>query len=162
MITIYFDGSCSPTNPGFTGGIGAVINLNAEKRTISKQVKSSFIISSNVTEYMALIAALELLIEKGLENEQIQVYGDSALVIQQMQGLKNIGNGFYVEQAVKCKELVKRFTNIRFQWIPREMNAEADSLADMRKRKQKKFVEKIVTCERRVRKLDKEYQSVCA
>jgi len=76
------------------------------------------------------------LIEKGLENEQIQVYGDSALVIQQMQGLKNIGNGFYVEQAVKCKELVKRFTNIRFQWIPREMNAEADSLADMRKRKQ--------------------------
>ena len=139
-----------------------MINLNAEKRTISKQVKSSFIISSNVTEYMALIAALELLIEKGLENEQIQVYGDSALVIQQMQGLKNIGNGFYVEQAVKCKELVKRFTNIRFQWIPREMNAEADSLADMRKRKQKKFVEKIVTCERRVRKLDKEYQSVCA
>ena len=139
-----------------------MINLNAEKRTISKQVKSSFIISSNVTEYMALIAALELLIEKGLENEQIQVYGDSALVIQQMQGLKNIGNGFYVEQAVKCKELVKRFTNIRFQWIPREMNAEADSLADMRKRKQKKFVEKIVTCERRVRKLDKEYQAVCA
>src|SRR3990167_7241548 len=162
MIEIHFDGSCSPTNPGFTGGIGAVINLNAEKRTISKPVKSNFIISNNVTEYMALIAALELLIEKGLEQEWIQVYGDSALVIQQMQGLKNIGNGFYVEQALKCKELVKRFTNIKFQWIPREMNAEADALADMRKRKQKKFVEKIVTCERRVRKLDKEYQSVCA
>src|SRR3990167_1654391 len=161
MITIHFDGSCSPTNPGFTGGIGAVINLNAEKRTISEQVKSSFIISSNVTEYMALIAALELLIEKGLDQEQIQVYGDSALVIQQMQGLMNIGQGFYVEQALKCRKLVKRFKHIRFQWIPRERNAEADALADMRKRKQKKFVEKIVTCERRTKKLDKEYQSVC-
>src|SRR3990167_4152006 len=108
---------------------------------------------------MALIAALELLLEKGLDQEQVQVYGDSALVIQQMQGIKNIGNGFYVEQALKCKELVKRFTNIRFQWIPREMNAEADALADMRKWKQRKFVEKIVTCEHRTKKFNKEYQA---
>ena len=52
-----------------------------------------------------------------------------------------------------------------------EMNAEADKLADMRRKqsrnnnktlKQQKFVEKIITCERRVRKLDKEYQAVCA
>ena len=173
MITIHFDGSCSPTNPGFTGGIGAVINLNGEKRTISKQVKSSFIISNNVTEYMALVAALELLLAKGLEQEQVQVYGDSALVIHQMQGLMNIGKGFYVEQALKCRKLVGKFKNIKFQWIPREMNAEADMLADMRRRKQqvnngektvkqRKFVEKIVTCERRVRKLNKEYQDVCA
>jgi len=75
MITIHFDGSCAPTNPGFTGGIGAVIKFNGLKRTISKQVKSSYINASQ---------------------------------------------------------------------------------------KQKKFVEKIVTCERRVRKLDKEYQAVCA
>ena len=43
-----------------------------------------------------------------------------------------------------------------------EMNAEADKLADMRSQKQKKFVEKIVTCEHRTKKFNKEYQAVCA
>jgi ribonuclease HI len=40
-----------------------------------------------------------------------------------------IHNGLYYKYAIKAKELVSKFPNIKFNWIPRELNTEADELS---------------------------------
>lgn len=46
-----------------------------------------------------------------------------------MNGIYKIGEGFYRPQALECQHIAKDFIDIKFTWIPREQNAEADWLA---------------------------------
>ena len=88
--------------------------------------------SSNVAEYSALIYALQYLVKEGLNRETIVVRGDSALVIKQMSGHMRIGRkGLYRPFAFKAMDLVSEFSNIKFAWIPREFNTQADELSTM-------------------------------
>src|SRR3990167_9654367 len=113
MIELNFDGSCGPTNPGFTGGIGVVIRQNGEIiHTISQRTKSRHIFSNNSMEYAALNAGLEYLIANDLRNEETHCYGDSNLVIMQMSRKSKSGNGFYRNEGLKCSGLVREFSSI--------------------------------------------------
>ena len=132
MIEVYFDGACGPRNPGGKCGGGAAIYKDEE---LIAEIADRYVplikgrTSNNVGEYYGLIQALEYLIKEGLNEELIEVRGDSNLVISQMNGKWRIKAGTYIEQALIAKELKKQFSKIRFLWIPREQNERADELS---------------------------------
>ena len=121
-------------NPGGTASFGAVVFKGEGRvwecsrlfRPIPGREHET---SNNVAEYAGFIAILEFLLEKGWEKEEVLVFGDSNLVIQQMFGDWQIRHGFYVPLALKAKGLVRRFPNMTGEWIPRERNGIADELS---------------------------------
>lgn len=130
-VFIFFDGACAPINPCGHMGIGCYIEED-NKRIFeySGYVPESFDNSNNLAEYMALENALDFILENGMQNEKIQVYGDSMLVIKQMNNRWRIKGGRYYESAIRCKEKVENIKNIQFTWIPREQNFLADELSN--------------------------------
>jgi ribonuclease HI len=134
MIKVYFDGACEPKNPGGTASFGVVI-LKGKKRIyeasdIFKPVKGKEKeTSNNVAEYSGFLDALEWLVENGCQDKEIEIFGDSKLVIEQMFGSWAMRKGFYIPIAKKAKSILKKFKNITGTWIPREENSIADELS---------------------------------
>lgn len=132
MIRINFDGACGPKNPGGRCGGGAVIIKDNE---ILAEIFDEYIpfnkqeTSNNLGEYYGLLKALQFLVNSNLQDETVDVYGDSNLVISQMQGKWRIKNGIYKDIAWKTRLYSKKFKFIRFNWIPREENEWADALS---------------------------------
>lgn len=84
--------------------------------------------SSNASEYFALLDALDALERHHLTNKDIIIYTDSQVLARQMSGEWKAVKGFYLEYYLKAKSVKEKFPNIKFQWIPREENEEADAL----------------------------------
>jgi ribonuclease HI len=136
LIIGYFDGACEPHNPGGAMGFGALIILGGEiLYTESGMLPAAKTNSNNVAEYRALIMLLERLMAMEMADQQIEIRGDSNLVIKQMSGdwkIKTNGGGLYVPMAQKARALAAKFKHLRFKWIPREQNCQADELSKLR------------------------------
>lgn len=133
-VVSYFDGACEPKNPGGNMGMGAfVLNKKRERIfTYSEYIASSKLegqTSNNIAEYMSLIKVLEFFVKENLQSEKIIICGDSQLVIKQMTGEYGCNGGLYTPYYKKAIELSKQFSNIRWEWIPREKNSVADELS---------------------------------
>lgn len=131
-ITLHFDGSCEPYNPGGRIGYGFVVKDRASGTVIHSDfggVDFHPDNSNNVAEYMALCFALKWLRQNGHAKNKIRVYGDSMLVVNQMNGDWSIKEGRYKKTAIECTKEIKAFSDISFKWIRREENAEADELS---------------------------------
>src|SRR5439155_6224773 len=128
MIVINFDGLCEPVNPGGTATFGYLIKDDAGLILASKSglVGKGPAMSNNVAEYAALCEALEFLLKNNRENSPIEVRGDSALVVNQMSGKWKFRKGLYREKYQEALRLRAQFADLRFLWIPREQNEEAD------------------------------------
>ncbi len=85
--------------------------------------------SNNVAEYAALCEALEFLLKKKREDSTIEVRSDSTLVVNQMSGKWKLRKGLYREKYLEAIRLRTQFAQLRFRWIPREDNEEADGLS---------------------------------
>lgn len=120
----YFDGACEPTNPG-NMGIGAI--LLHDGKTISTVSKATGWGTNNIAEYDALIALLELAVEKNATN--LVICGDSQLVIRQMEGGWRVKNEGLVPRYQEAQTLVATLPGVRFAWIRRELNGLADDLS---------------------------------
>ena len=128
---IYFDGGCSPCNPGKIT-IGAVV-VKCGSTTIFKDSlleEHEELMSSNYAEYVGLDLAINWLLEN--EFVEAKIYGDSDLVIKQMQGKYKIKDGRIYSS--KAKEVLNKITSnglgnkLQFYWISRNYNQEADAL----------------------------------
>lgn len=82
--------------------------------------------TSNVAEYLALIAGLAAAVEGCIGC--LHVMGDSRLVIRQMQGEWGCHSERLRPLYEKAWDLAREFDRIGFEWIPRERNEEADEL----------------------------------
>lgn len=129
--TMYCDGACSG-NPG-DSGIGVVIELSDEdaeglnkkkSHTISEYIG---IATNNIAEYSALIGGLAKARSLGIT--RIRVFLDSELVVKQLNGLYKVKNEKLKPLWEKAVELLRHFPDYKVSHVPREMNAEADSLA---------------------------------
>jgi ribonuclease HI len=129
----YFDGCCEPVNPGGTMGFGAIVTENGnviwQACGISEPDEEHGQTSNNVAEYTALLSLLDYFISAELNDCDIEIRGDSKLVIEQMTGRWRIGAGFYVKAARQAERLVAQFSNLRFLWVPRKFNHLADELS---------------------------------
>lgn len=124
-VTVYIDGLSLPSNPG-TGTYGYVI-YDGPKKLAEGMGLAGREVTSNFAEYTALAEALKRL--KGLKIEgDVLVKSDSRLLVGHMAESWKVKSGMYVTKLKEVRELMKEFGSIRFEWIPREMNEEADLL----------------------------------
>ena len=126
MIQTWIDGAARP-NPG-KGGIGVVIRGESWDYTLSEALPGK--VTNNQAEYCALIAALFKLIRNKCCGKEIEVLSDSEMLVGQMTGERGVDKGgSYVPDYLKAKNLSKYFSGIKFRWISRKENAEANLLA---------------------------------
>lgn len=122
---IYIDGAARG-NPG-ESGIGILIKEEGGKsREIKKYLGTR---TNNQAEYTALITALEA--SQDLRNKQIQIYTDSLLLANQMNGIWKVKHPEIAVLNKKARNLLKDFKEVTIRHIPRELNKEADRLANL-------------------------------
>jgi len=126
MIEVFTDGRAEP-NPGL-GTYGYVVFRDG-KRTHSEHGLAGHSVTNNYAEYYCLIKALEHL--EARRDEDITVFSDSTLLVNQMNGKWRFKGGAYSEKYLRAKELAGTFTKLRFEWVPRERNSEADELTNI-------------------------------
>jgi ribonuclease HI len=126
MIEVYTDGLAEP-NPGL-GTYGYVI-YEGGKRIHSEHGLAGHGVTNNFAEYFCLVRALEHL--EAHRDEAIKVFSDSTLLVNQMTGKWKFKSGTYSEKYLRAKELASKFSDIQFEWIPRERNSEADELTNI-------------------------------
>ena len=129
MIEAYFDGACHNHRDNKPASCAYVVK---ENNVIIDQGGHFVAYNStcNVAEYSGLIAALQAIIRLGKNTDFIQIYGDSALVINQMAEKWRIRQGVYTPYAIIAQNLKKKFIDIDFRWIPRDLNYQADEIAE--------------------------------
>ena len=125
-VVVEADGG-SRGNPG-PAGYGAVVREAATGEVLLERYGSLGVTTNNVAEYSGLIAALQAAAE--LSAGRVDVRMDSKLVIEQMAGRWQIKNPGLRPLAAEAVKLVGRFTEVTYEWIPREQNRAADALAN--------------------------------
>jgi len=131
-ITIYTDGGARG-NPG-PAGAGAYI-VDVTGKAIQEVSKSLGVQTNNWAEYEAVILGLNALKKivpsHKREYVDIEVKMDSQLVARQLSGEYQIKEETLFPQFIKVWNMkVADFPNIKFTYIPREQNKEADRLAN--------------------------------
>ncbi len=124
-VTVFIDGLAEPSNPG-TGTYGFVI-YGGEKKLAEGSGLAGYDVTSNYSEYTALAEALKRLKSLGVEGD-VLIRSDSKLVVGHLSEGWKVKGGMYVEKLKEVRDLMKEFGSIRFEWIPREQNQEADLL----------------------------------
>jgi ribonuclease HI len=141
-VFINFDGLCEPANPSGIACYGFVVKN--EKATVLYRgyglVNSVRPFSpesnSNAAEYGSSIKAMEWLVENDYANDkcdyEILVRGDSQLIMRKLKSRdyspRAARMGPMYDRAIKIRS---RFApdSMRFEWIKRDENREADELA---------------------------------
>lgn len=132
----FFDGSITK-NPGGDMGIGGLVYEVTEQK---KELVFDFNIklpakdfpngtSCNVAEILALNKLLSFFALDNAFHKPIEVFGDSKIVINRAIRKKKGGKGIFIPYVDETIDLIKNFSNIKFQWIPREQNTEADLIS---------------------------------
>lgn len=122
---LYTDGG-SRGNPGPSAG-GYVI-LDMENNVVKSNGKYLGITTNNQAEYHSLKGGVEMAIQLGIQ--ELDVYMDSLLVINQMKGIFKIRNRdlWPIHDAIKT--LLPRFKKVTFTHVPRELNELADAMVN--------------------------------
>ena len=119
----WFDGATSP-NPGKMG-IGALLQSpQGETLEISFAAGHG---DSNEAEYLALIAVLEAAV--GLQPDKLMVYGDSQVVINDVNNRGSVGAVGLQIHSKRAKQLMAQFKSATLTWLPRQKNTAADALS---------------------------------
>ncbi|MCC3282542.1 reverse transcriptase-like protein [Arthrobacter caoxuetaonis] len=114
-------------NPGHAG-YGALVRDPDTGEILMEKAEYLGIVSNNVAEYSGLIAALELAHEVDPE-AWILAKMDSKLVVEQMSGRWKIKHEDMQRLAAKARATVDP-RRVKYQWIPREINKDADRLSN--------------------------------
>ena len=109
-------------------GVGAVL-ISPEGNHCPFTAKLSFDCTNNVAEYEGCVLGLLAAIEKKIKS--LTVYGDSALVICQLNGESETKDSKLVHYHEFIKGLIEQFEEITFKHLPREENYLADALATL-------------------------------
>jgi probable phosphoglycerate mutase len=113
-------------NPG-PAGWGAVIRTPAGETAVELMGALPHA-TNNVAEYSGLLAALEWCASHGAK--AVHVRSDSLLLVQQMRGVYKVKNEGLKPLHGQARLLAHRIGNVTFEHIRRELNAEADGLAN--------------------------------
>jgi ribonuclease HI len=124
MLTINIDGA-SRGNPGLSG-IGIVISMGGQK--ISEYNEFIGSATNNIAEYTALKKALK--IASTLKDDQITVLSDSELVVKQRNHSYKVRSKQLKIIVREINNLEKFFKTVSYRHVPRDINKEADLLAN--------------------------------
>ena len=113
-------------NPG-PAGIGVVLE-DGSGRILGEIAEGIGRATNNVAEYRALIAGLQLARELGVS--ELEVWMDSQLVVAQVMGEWKIKSPSLRSLAVEARALLSKFSKFSLKHVSRELNADADKLAN--------------------------------
>lgn len=125
-VVVEADGG-SRGNPG-PAGYGAVVKDAETGTVLAERQEGLGIATNNVAEYHGLIAGLHA--AAGLGASTVDVRMDSKLVVEQMSGRWKIKHAALQSLARQARDLAAGFDRVRYEWIPRAHNADADRLAN--------------------------------
>lgn len=113
-------------NPG-PAGCGAILKT-PEGEVLAAESRYLGHTTNNVAEYKALLLGLERALALGVR--RIEVRADSELLIKQLLGVYRVKNEGLKPLHTEAKALLARFDSFVLTHVRRELNAEADELAN--------------------------------
>jgi ribonuclease HI len=119
---LFLDGSSC----GKGGGVGILL-ISPRGEMFECAIPIQPTVTNNQAEYEALLRGLQYL--KEAKAISVEIYGDSELVIKQLNGQYDCRNDILRNYYEECKEILKSFQLVILQHIPREHNEEANRLA---------------------------------
>lgn len=131
QIVVYFDGGFNREQK--IAGLGIVIYFvqNNKNYRLRMNQQAHYLTSNNEAEYAALYYAVEQLEELGAHHQSIEIYGDSQVVINEMNGEWGVTDNALTAWANKVEDkLHKLGLRANYQYIDRKLNDEADQLAN--------------------------------
>jgi ribonuclease HI/transposase InsO family protein len=121
---MYFDGSLK------LQGVGAVILFIAPRgEQLKYAVQLLLSASNNAAEYEALIHGLNIAISLGIK--RLMVYGDSLVVISQINKECDCSNESMGKYCTAVRKLEDKFEWLEFHHVERDCNAAADALSKL-------------------------------
>jgi ribonuclease HI len=123
--TLFADGGARG-NPG-PAGIGVVLRGESGE-VVGEIARGIGQTTNNVAEYTALVEGLKLALEAGVT--EVRVHMDSKLVVSQVTGEWKIKSDGLRRLAVEARRLLGRFESWTIRHVSRELNADADKLAN--------------------------------
>lgn len=124
---VFADGG-SRGNPG-PAGAGALVKANGpEGETVGEATKFLGEATNNYAEYTSLIIGLEKALELGFD--QVEVRMDSELIVKQILGQYRVKNASLKPLYMEAKNLANKFKQFKIVHIKRNLNKEADKLAN--------------------------------
>ncbi|MFN8033198.1 MAG: bifunctional RNase H/acid phosphatase [Mycobacterium sp.] len=125
-VLVEADGG-SRGNPG-PAGYGCVVWSEDRSTVLAQHGHFIGVTTNNVAEYRGLIAGLEE--ARRLAADEVAVYMDSKLVVEQMSGRWKVKHAAMAELHQQARALASTFDSVTYEWIPREQNSDADRLAN--------------------------------
>jgi ribonuclease HI len=94
---------------------------------IDLSIRLEFACTNNQVEYKFLLHGLEFLRDLGARD--VDVFGDSNLIMQQIRGDSQCLDGMLNSYQDKCLDIIKLFDTFSIKHIPQEENSRANRLA---------------------------------
>lgn len=124
-LTVNVDGGARG-NPG-PSAIGMVVRDDSGQVVLERAEKIGEA-TNNVAEYRALIAGIGLAKELGAD--EVDLIGDSELVVKQVQGRYKVKNAGIKPLHAEAKAALAGFSDWTISHVRRESNADADRLVN--------------------------------
>ena len=83
--------------------------------------------SNNEAEYAALLKGLEWCVSNGIN--RLNVYGDSMLIVKQVQDIWSCKSDKLSSKLREVKSLLRRITHVQIHYVGKVKNQDADALA---------------------------------
>ncbi len=123
--TVFCDGA-SRGNPGLAGAGVVLVAPDGEIRQQHKEFLGET--TNNVAEYRGLLLGLKLARSLGIN--RIKVFSDSQLLVRQINGSYRVKQPHLLALWQEAQQELQRFGSHEVCHVPREMNQQADRLAN--------------------------------
>ena len=124
--SLYFDGAFKRKSG--IAGAGIVILHPDKSKLLEKGERLEGVFSNNEAEYAALALGLRACIEQGVQ--RVNVFGDSMLLVRQIQGTWACKSSSLATRLREVRGLMRQFEAIQVSHVPRNENEEADKIAE--------------------------------
>ncbi len=122
--TIYIDGA-SRGNPGPASCAAVILAEGLPEKEFGLFLGNA---TNNIAEYSGIVLGLEQAKQLGIE--EVTIFSDSNLCVQQLRGAFKVSSKNLIPLYNKVKQMLRSFSKWEIHHIPREQNQRADSLTD--------------------------------
>ena len=113
---------------GNPGPAGYGVHIERADGTVVELKEPVGVATNNVAEYRGLLAALRWATRHGVD--RLHVRSDSLLLVKQMRGEFRVKHAGLRPLWQEASDLVRRIRDVKFEHVPRELNKDADRLAN--------------------------------
>ncbi|XP_075670208.1 uncharacterized protein LOC142639971 [Castanea sativa] len=121
---VFVDGASNMAGAG-----AGIVVITPEDLKLEHSFRLGFKASNNEAEYEALLAGLRIVIDLGAK--EVEVYSDSFLVVNQVQGNFEDKDPQMIEYLRLAKQMMGNFETVMIEQVAQGQNRHADSLATL-------------------------------